>query len=266
MLPLISDAQALLQTRRFGRAAEGYRTLGSTNARAAAWAAQGAAEGSLVLAEAQTQGRGRMGRAWHTHPGRNLTFSLVLRPALPTHRFGLITLAAGVAVCEAIAPIAAPLCPAIKWPNDVLLNERKCCGMLLEASIDGGRRARSAAVVLGIGLNVNQDHFPEALRTAPTSLLLETGRLTPRSPLLARLLATLEARYDQLAEADGCRAVHRAYQERLARLGQPVALRVAETQRAVRGTIEGVTPEGALRLRTAAGLRIFHAGEVTSRL
>lgn len=264
-LPLLGETQALLRTRCFGHEVEGHRQLGSTNTRAAAWAAEGAPEGSLVLAEEQTRGRGRMGRTWHAHPGQNLTFSLVLRPALPPDRFGLITLAAGVAVCQALDPLLAPLRPAIKWPNDVLLGNAKCCGMLLESSFDGSGVDKRAAVVLGIGLNVNQAAFPAMLRSVSTSLLLETGRITPRAPLLAGLLAMLEARYDQLAAPAGCEAVRRAYERRLAHLGRPVKLREAGTPHLVEGTVEGVTPAGALRLRTAPGLRIFHAGEVTSR-
>ena len=267
-LPLLDTLRPLLRTKRFGRDAEGYRAIDSTNTRALAWAAEGAAEGSLVVAERQTAGRGRHGRAWRAGAGKNLTCSLVLRPRLAPERLGLVTLAAGVAVAEAVRAFAAPLVPAIKWPNDVLLNGRKCCGMLLESSVAGHARDRPAAVILGIGLNVNQNAFPDSLTAdaahLPTSLLMETGRLVPRIALLAELLRVLEGRYQSLFE-DGGRAVQRAYVERLTGLGETVTLRFAGTERHIEGRIDGVSATGALRLQTADGLRTLHAGEVTSR-
>lgn len=264
--PLVTDLP-LLATRRFGRPLRGYARVTSTNTLAATWAAEdapsGAPEGSVVLAEFQTAGRGRLGRLWEATAGLNLMFSLVLRPRLPVERLGLITLAAGVAVAEVLAEVAAPLRPAIKWPNDILLEGQKCCGMLLEAAMQAGTAARPASVILGIGLNVNQDTFPPALAHTATSLLLATGRPVPRAPLLARLLEALETRYDSLFEDDGA-AVRAAYADRMAGLHRPAALRLTGTDRFIRGTVAGISASGALLLRTDAGLQAFHAGEVTT--
>ncbi|WP_457653194.1 biotin--[acetyl-CoA-carboxylase] ligase [Rhodocaloribacter sp.] len=259
--PALAEALApLLRTRRFGRALRAYATVGSTNTEAAAWAAGGAPEGAVVLAELQTAGRGRMGRTWEARAGQNLTFSVVLRPPLPPERFGLLTLAASVAVAEAISAFTAPLEAGIKWPNDVLLEGRKCCGMLLESSFSGQKRA--AAVILGIGLNVNQDAFPPTLADRATSMLLATGRRTPRAPLLAALLARLEHVYDRLVH-DGGAALRQAYEARLAGLGRPATLYLAETRAPVRGVLAGITATGALRVETGDGPRLFHAGEVS---
>ena len=267
-LPLLHALRPLLRTERFGRRAESYVALGSTNTRALAWAAEGAAEGSLVVAERQTAGRGRYGRAWQAKAGKNLTCSLVLRPRLAPERLGLVTLAAGVAVAEAVSTFAAPLAPAIKWPNDVLMEGRKCCGMLLESSFVGRAENRPPAVILGIGLNVNQAAFPSDLAAdashPPTSLLLETGRHVPRAALLAELLRVLEDRYQSLFE-DGGRAVRRAYVKRMAGLGEVTTLRFTGTERRVEGRLDGISAIGALRLQTADGLLTLHAGEVTSR-
>lgn len=264
-LPLIQDVRPLLRTERFGRPLESHASIDSTNRRAAHWAAEGAAEGSVVVAEFQTAGRGRQGRAWSARAGQNLMCSVVLRPRLPAERLSLVTLAASVAVADAVAAVTAPLMPAIKWPNDVLLNGRKCCGMLLESSI-GHPTALPRPVILGIGLNVNQDSFPSDVAAGaacpPTSLLLETGRAVPRAALLARLLAALEAQYASLLEDDGT-AVRAAYEARLAALGTAVTLRRLGTGARVTGTVRGVTPTGALRLDTARGPRTFVAGEVT---
>ncbi|MFQ5571689.1 MAG: biotin--[acetyl-CoA-carboxylase] ligase, partial [Rhodothermales bacterium] len=185
LLPLAQDTRALLKTRHFGRSMRSYQAVDSTNTAALQWASDGAPEGSVILANVQTAGRGRQGRSWHSAAGQNLTFSVILRPSLPPARLSLITLGAGVAVAEAVEALTAPLSTTIKWPNDVLLEGTKCCGMLLESTLD---ETGTATVILGIGLNVNQSAFPETLESKATSLLLQTGRHTPRPPLLADLL------------------------------------------------------------------------------
>ena len=262
-IPLVADTEALLATRRFGRPMRGYASTGSTNAVAARWAAEGAGEGAVVVAERQTAGRGRLGRTWTAQAGRNLTFSVVLRPPLPPSRLGLVTLAGAVAVAEAVGDFVAPLAPAIKWPNDLLLHDRKCCGMLLETALSTNP-ALPSPVVLGVGLNVNEDAFAPEMEGRATSLLLETGRPLPRAALFARLLLEIENAYASLLD-DGGLGVRRAYEARLLGLGQPMVLHLTERGGHTRGVVRGITPEGALRLQTEAGLRTFHAGEVTTR-
>lgn len=261
-LPLVDDVQEQLATDRFGQVMRGYEEVGSTNERAAAWAKEGAPEGAVVLTEYQTSGRGRQGRSWDAEKGTNLLFSVVLRPQLATDRWSLITVAAGVAVAEAIEAFVRPHRAAIKWPNDVLLEGRKACGILLESSFstpDAG-----TAVVLGVGLNVNQTAFPDALADTATSLRLVAGRPVPRAPLLGRLLGALEERYDavQKGRAEGVRT---AFQDRLASLGERTTLRLTGADRTVTGVVEGIAPEGALRLKTDEGRRTMHAGEVTTQ-
>lgn len=258
MLPLLADLDAALSTERFGHPARGFASCPSTNTEAAAWARAGAPEGALVIAEHQTAGRGRLGRAWEDTPGQNLLFSVVLRPSLPPSRLGLVTLAGGVAVAEAVSEWTAPAEPRIKWPNDVLLNGRKCCGMLLESSVGGV----DAFVVLGIGLNVNRDVFPDALTERATSLRLETGRLVPRAALLARLLARLEHWTGRLALGDE-RAVRDAFSSFMAGRGEAASVRFAGGDGQLDGVIEGVDATGGLRFRTGGGVRVLHAGDVT---
>lgn len=257
--PVLVALEPLLRTRRFGQVRRGFDAVGSTNTEALAWAAGGAPDGSLVLTEHQTAGRGRLGRTWHDAPGLNLLFSLVLRPPLPPDRLGLIPLTASLAVAEIVEAVAAPLSVAIKWPNDVLLDGRKCCGMLLEAALGAGR----PTVVLGIGLNVNQIDFPPDVEAHATSLRLATGRLIPRAPLLADMLHRLEQRYDALL-ADPA-SLRTAYEERLRGRGDAIVLHPASTQPPVEGVLLGVDPGGALRVRTDSGVRTFHAGDVTFR-
>jgi BirA family biotin operon repressor/biotin-[acetyl-CoA-carboxylase] ligase len=258
-LPFVDDACAQLATERFGQSVRAFEAIGSTSVEARTWAQDGAAEGSLVVADHQTQGRGRQGRTWADAPGQSLLFSLVLRPRLAPDRQGLITLAAGLGVADGIAAVTA-LSPAIKWPNDLLLDGRKCCGMLLETT-SGGRDEAQSPVVLGVGLNVNQTSFPDALSTTATSLSLAAGRPVPRAPLLAALLTHLERRYD--AVHDRPAAIRAAYEERMHLRGDVVTLRFAHRDDRVTGRVEGVAPDGGLRLTTDDGPRVLYAGEVT---
>jgi BirA family transcriptional regulator, biotin operon repressor / biotin---[acetyl-CoA-carboxylase] ligase len=259
-LPLLEELAPLLRTARFGRVAEGYAEIDSTNRRALAWAEDGAPEGALVVAEHQSAGRGRLGRSWDDAPGLDLLLSLVLHPTIPPERLGLITLAAGLAVADVVATITAPVEPALKWPNDVLVEGRKACGMLLESRLSSSHRA----VVLGIGLNVNRLDFPDEITQRSTSLRLVTGHVVPRASLLASLLERLEARYGQLASGqDG--AVRDAFLARLSGLGGPVVVRPSGGH-PLSGRLEGIDDGGALLLRTASGeVATLHAGEVTLR-
>lgn len=264
-LSWIDDVVEQLDTDRFGRRIRSFERIGSTNTEAAAWAREGAREGSIVVAEYQTEGRGRHGRSWRADPGTNLTFSVVLRPPLAPDRLGLITLAASVAVADAIDAFVAPHRTTIKWPNDVLLDGRKTCGMLLEGAFAGRRRPADAPsfVILGVGMNVNQTTFPDALADTATSLSLVNGRPVPRIPLFARLLHELEKRYDSLAEDDGA-SVRDAFCDRMVRAGDETTLRFTGTDETVSGTVRGVTESGALRLDTDDGPITVHAGEVTT--
>ena len=259
-LSLVDDVQDRLSTGRFGDPMRGLEEVGSTNKRAAQWATEGAPEGAVVLTEHQRAGRGRHGRAWSADAGQNLLFSVVLRPSIAPDRLGLITVAAGVAVAETIDDFVAPHRAALKWPNDVLLEGRKTCGMLLESSIAD----TETVVVLGVGLNVNQTDFPSALADTATSLRLTTGRPAPRAELLAHLLVALERRYDAIQE-DAAATVRAAFEERLTSLHEQTTLRIPETDQTLTGTVEGITDAGALRLHAADGPTTVHAGDVTTQ-
>jgi BirA family biotin operon repressor/biotin-[acetyl-CoA-carboxylase] ligase len=178
-----------------------------------------------------------------------------------------------VAVAEAIDAFLTGHRTALKWPNDVLLEGRKTCGMLLESSLSGTQAAQAQTaqavtaevVVLGVGLNVNQTDFPEALADTATSLHLATGRTVPRAPLFAKLLQRLEVRYDAVQAGDGA-DVRAAFHDRLAALHESVTLRESDTGETITGVVQGITDTGALRLDTPNGPRTVHAGDVTSRV
>lgn len=258
---LLDRAGPQLRTRWIGRETRGFNRLASTNSEALEWARDGAPHGALVYAEHQTRGRGRFGRSWEAHAGLNLTFSIVLRPEFPPDQWTLITIAACVAVCESIDRFAAPFRSAVTWPNDILLNEKKCCGTLLETYWRAGGRSSDPAVILGIGLNVNQIDFPAEISDRATSLRLQTGRTHDRAALLASMLEHLEARLDLTGDRPS--EVRGLYLSRMLDLNESVSLQFAGRTGSVRGVAAGLDASGGLMLQTDSGLEVFHAGEVT---
>lgn len=256
--PLATDLPGALRTARFGRPHRALHTTGSTNAEALAWAADGAPEGALVTAEHQTAGRGRHGRSWSDAEGHSLLASLVLRPTLAPGRLGLLPLAAGLAVAEAIETMMG-LDACLKWPNDVQLGTRKVAGLLLESHLLPG----ATTVVLGLGVNVGPSSFPPEITERATSLLLESGQPVPRAPLLAAILDRLEVHYEALHQ-DGEAELLASFQARMVGLGDTVRVSFPHTERSpIAGTIRGLAPSGALQLQAPDGLHLLHAGEIT---
>lgn len=185
-----------------------YRSVPSTQAIARAWGEAGAPEGAVVLADHQTAGRGRRGRAWIAPPGTSLLVSVVLRPSLPVARWPEIPLTAGCAVAEGLEA-AAGVSAALKWPNDVLVGGRKLAGILAE-----GAAGAPPLVVLGIGVNVSQGEadWPPELAGRARSLAGEAARVT-RAGLLGAVLARLAAWYGVLLE-EGFDPVRAAWRQR----------------------------------------------------
>ncbi len=255
----VERARSLLTTHALGRTIQAFTITHSTNTLAAEWIERGAPHGAVVVADFQTKGRGRHGRKWTATSGLNLTFSVVLRPEMAPERIGLLTIAGCIGVSNAIDRFVDPLITAIKWPNDIFLNGKKTCGMLLEASWN--ELGAHPAIVLGIGLNVNQEEFPRELDDVATSLLLETGRIIPRADLFASVLAEVEDALVRVAADD--EAVRSRYVERMMDKDERIHLRFAATGSEVTGIVRGVDPTGGLILETDDGRRIFHAGEVT---
>jgi BirA family biotin operon repressor/biotin-[acetyl-CoA-carboxylase] ligase len=255
--PLTAPAIAAhLTTAWLGQTLQCFDEVDSTNTLARSLAAVGAPHGTAVIAEAQSKGRGRLGRAWVSPPGKNLYLSVVLRTELPVERLGQINLAAGVAVCEAVRTWKAA---AIKWPNDVLVDGRKIAGILAE--MEGGGPARVVIVGIGVNLNTEWADFPDDLRDKAISLRLATGAPVDRARFTARLLGHLERRYDQLVR-DGFAPIASAWRELAPLIGR--AIRVQEREGVVEGTVIDLAEDGALRLRLADGRehRII-AGDVT---
>ncbi|HNX28115.1 MAG TPA: biotin--[acetyl-CoA-carboxylase] ligase [Syntrophomonadaceae bacterium] len=175
-----------------------YRQTDSTNKRARALANDGYPEGTVIVAEEQTDGRGRRGRSWYSPSNQGIYMSIILRPAFPLRQISRLSLLAGVASAEALKDELG-LQPSIKWPNDILINGRKITGILSEAVTD---MDSIEYIVLGIGININNlpQEFPEDFRTPPTSVLAENGQPGSRVKLLRKLLLSLERQYNFLED------------------------------------------------------------------
>ncbi|MDA8165713.1 MAG: biotin--[acetyl-CoA-carboxylase] ligase [Desulfobacteraceae bacterium] len=233
-----------------GRPARLLASTGSTNSDALALGRQGAAAGTVIVAETQSGGRGRLGRPWLSPSGTGLYFSVILRPRLAPADFPKITLAAGLAVSQAVEAETG-LFPGIKWPNDLLLAGRKFCGILTEGE---PLAAPGPLAVLGIGLNVSTPHavFPEELRGRATSLLAHSGRVYPRGPLLAAILARLEAVLNRLENHD-FPGIMAEWRRRDALTGRRLTW-MTPRGAIVTGTALGPDEEGVLHLRDEAGV------------
>jgi BirA family biotin operon repressor/biotin-[acetyl-CoA-carboxylase] ligase len=223
-----------------------FRT-GSTNDVALKLAARGEPHGTVVVAEEQTAGRGRLGRSWYSEKSSGLYASVILRPPLAPAAAPILTLMAGVAAHRAVSDTTG-LAADIRWPNDLLVNGKKVCGILTEMSAE---LDRLHVVVLGIGLNVNHTQMPAELRETATSLRIETRRLCSRAHLFIALLKELEKHYRLLLkEGNGAITERWAAASTFAR-GKRI--RVTSNAGEFLATTAGLDPSGALRVRCEDG-------------
>ena len=228
--------------------------VASTNDVASRQAEHGAPEGTVVLANAQSAGRGRLGREWASPPDAGLYVSAILRPVVGAA--ALLTIAAGVALAEGIAA-ATGLRAVVKWPNDIYTGGRKLAGILAEAGVAS---AGPPHVVLGFGINILPAALPPSIAARATSIEGELGRPVDRGLLLAECLAALAARYGEL-QAGSRVPVLEAWRERAAgMLGRQVEWDAGGSVR--RGVADNIDDAGALLVRTPAGLERIISGEV----
>lgn len=234
-----------------------FDSLPSTNTEAARQAALGASEGLCVVAREQTAGRGRRQRAWVSPKDSGLYFSVVLRPANAAREWPLITLAAAVAVRDALEEACAVKAD-IKWPNDLLARGRKLCGILAE-TVEG---AAGRAVVLGVGINLTNRAFPPEILDTATSVEEQTGRAPDYEGILAALTRNLARVYEELLSGGGARAVVSQWEARSS-FARDKDVRVTLASETFEGVTRGLEPDGALRVQTGDGrLRLVRAGDV----
>ncbi len=237
-----------LQTSVLGQRIEHHRSVMSTNAQARKLAREGAPEGLVVTADAQTGGRGRMQRVWHSPPGVNLYFSIVLRPPVPPRVVPQIPLLAAAALHTALASVAGGVDLRIKWPNDLLAGGRKLCGILCEMESEADM---THVVIVGIGVNVNLRALPPEIETVATSLLLEIGREFSRPELLASILNAFEPLYRRWLEVQDLSLVLDYLEEYSWLRGKQVE--VDQYGRRFTGIASGISPTGELLLDMADG-------------
>lgn len=233
--------------------------MDSTNTRAKCLGEAGAGNGMAVIAEYQTAGRGRQGRQWVSENG-NCYFSMLLRPRIPTEGVAGITLVAALALAESIEKVSG-LTTGIKWPNDVIINGRKVCGILTEGS---SGPTYMNYVVVGIGVNCNQEEFPTEIRDVATSICLEMHRKVDRTVLLSEFFGCFERRYETFLETGDLQRLQEDYNKRLINRGREVKLLEKDGEQ-IRKAI-GIDVHGGLLVEDEMGSRqTVIAGEVSVR-
>lgn len=261
------EIKSNLDTKIMGKRILCFDEVDSTNNVAKKTASESNDEGIVIIAETQTAGKGRLAREWVSPGGKGIWMSIILRPAIPPYEVQVITLAASIAVIAAIKQVTG-LKAGIKWPNDIILGEKKVCGILLEMSTEVDRVNH---VIVGIGINVHQDNadFPEKLRDTAVSIrsyALDKGITIPafkRSELLRVLLSELERLYESIC-CGNTAAVIEEWKQHNITLGREVRFVIKDRQHA--GTAIDITPEGKLVVCCNDGRRMeLISGEVSIR-
>lgn len=241
-----------------------FAETGSTNSDAARLATEGAGHGTVVVADRQSAGRGRRGRAWQSPAGKDLYFSMILKPDFEPDKAAGLTLVMALAVTYAIETFCG-IRAGIKWPNDVVVNGKKVCGILTEMSMEADAIRH---IVIGTGINVNRtdgiDDMPEEIRNVATSLYLESGNMITRAGLLQEVLHSFEFYYAQYLQSLSMELLMEAYNSRLVNCGNKV--RVLDPKGEWEGIAKGINKSGELLVETENGKIVeVYAGEVSVR-
>lgn len=249
-----------MQTKIMGQNVYFYQSIDTTNNRARELAYEGATEGTLVVAEQQTAGRGRRGRAWESAADSGIWMSLVLRPEIMPTQASVLTLLCGLAVAEALEE-KTELSMQIKWPNDILINGKKVAGILTEMDCE---MTQVHFVIPGIGINVNTKAFPPELTEIATSLYLESGKSFSRSRLVQAIMQKIEWHYMEFLRTKSFATLLSAYRARCVTLGKEVEVK---GQNPFLAKALDVTEGGELLVRHLSDGKeeIVYSGEVSIR-
>ena len=255
-----AELESRIGTKWAGRDVIYFAKTDSTNLRAKAAGEQGRPHGTLFVADQQTAGRGRRGRGWESPDGENVYMTLLLRPQISPDKASMLTLVMALSVMEGVWQ-ACQVQTEIKWPNDLVINGKKISGILTEmnAEVD-----YIHYVVIGVGINVNQDTFPEEIRETATSLRLETGKKVIRGELITEILKRFEENYEIFAGTRDLSGLQEAYSRRLVNRDREV--KVLDPAGAYEAHALGIDERGELIVRTREGeTRKVFAGEVSVR-
>ena len=254
------ELESRMDTKWAGHPVVYYDTLGSTNLQAKLDAENGAAQGTLVVADMQTAGRGRRGRSWSSPPGTNVYYTLILKPDISPDKASMLTPVMGLAVAEGIRRTSG-LEAMIKWPNDIVIHGKKVCGMLAEMSVE---RDFIHYVVIGVGINVGQQEFPEEIAATATSLSRECGTKVPRGKLIVNVMKAFEEYYGIFLESENLSGLMETYDRLLVNYGRQV--RVLDPKGEFDGIARGINEQGELRVERKDGsVENVYAGEVSVR-
>lgn len=245
-----------------GKERQHFKKIDSTNKKAKELAKAGCAHGTLVTADRQEAGIGRRGRSWSSEEGAGIYMSLVLRPQIETQHASMLTLVAAVSVAKAIQDIIGSKAPTtfIKWPNDIVINKKKICGILTEMSLKGDT---IDYIVIGIGINVSNQSFPEEIQATASSILLETGKSVDKELLIASVWQQFEAYYASFLETNNLSAFQREYEALLINKNEKV--KVLDPAGEYEGIARGIAPTGELLVETGEKIVMVSAGEVSVR-
>ena len=237
-----------------------FQEIESTNVTASRMGLEGAAHGSLVTADKQTGGRGRRGRTWESPAGKNLYFSLLLRPEIPLEKASMLTLLMAVSVARAIESLTKEEV-GIKWPNDILIHGKKICGILTELHIDKGRIGH---VVVGVGINVKRQEFFGELVDKASDLETECGQGIDRTRLLSSIMNFFEKDFERFVICGDLEPFSEFYHAHL--LNMNAQVRVLDPKEPFEGVARGITPTGELLVEREEGQVVqVYAGEVSVR-
>ena len=237
-----------------------YKQLDSTNTEIARLAALGAAHGTVVVADAQTAGKGRRGRTWESPAGESIYMSILLRPDCVPDRAPMLTLVMAYSIAQVLKEHGFTDVQ-IKWPNDLVLSGKKICGILTEMQMKG---SEIDYVVVGVGINVNASKFPEELTETATSLYRESGRTLDREMIVESVVAHFDKACRKFIEVQDLSFLREAYNAMLVNVGREV--RVLEPGNEYTAYAQGINSEGELLVRTSEGEeKRIYAGEVSVR-
>ncbi len=254
-----NELMSVQKTEWIGKKIYYYDVLDSTNIQAGRLAQEGADHGTLVVAGRQEAGKGRRGRGWESPADTGVFMTLILRPEIEPGNASMLTLVAALAVVKGIAALTQ-LKPLIKWPNDIVVNKKKVCGILTEmdAQIDYVNH-----IVVGIGINVQNREFPDEIDKIATSLYLECGRKTNRAALIEAVCEEFERYYEKYMETQDLSRIVEEYNHFLINFNQKV--RILDPREPYEGIALGVTNRGELIVDTDGKRRLVSSGEVSVR-
>ena len=254
-----TELESRIHTKWIGRSLYYYDAIDSTNLQAKRLAEEGAPNGTVVVADQQSAGRGRRGRTWASPAGANLYFTVLLRPKIAPDKASMLTLVMALAVAEGIRSIAIP---GIKWPNDIVIDGRKVCGILTEMSLSA-EQGSIDHLVIGVGVNVAKQEFPKELQGYAVALEEFTCKVN-RSELLNAILEQFEGYYEQFCAQADLSSLKNSYDALLVNYGRQV--RVLDPKGEYDGVARGIRPTGELIVELPDGeIRDVYAGEVSVR-